>query len=148
MIRRQAPRFRLLLAGPHYFLANPFIGALAFTVHAVKFLHQNDIVHRDIKPENVLLDSDGRHSDPLSWKVKLCDFGGACFGGTRSPPSKMFLPDELNLVVFLLSFFQGRTLRRSRGRRVVYGRHLVCDGHRKSAVDERRKGDIGSSRRG
>ena len=39
-------------------------------MHAVQYLHENQIVHRDIKPENLVLD---RRADV----AKLCDFGMA-----------------------------------------------------------------------
>jgi serine/threonine protein kinase len=38
-------------------------------VHAVKYLHDNNIAHRDIKPENVVINEDN--------VAKLCDFGMA-----------------------------------------------------------------------
>lgn len=39
-------------------------------LHAVKVLHDKNIVHRDIKPENIMVEGDG---------VKLIDLGLACF---------------------------------------------------------------------
>jgi len=46
-------------------------------VRAVDHLHQLGIAHRDIKPENFLLG--GREGDPLASRLRLCDFGLACY---------------------------------------------------------------------
>lgn len=41
-------------------------------IQGLSHLHSIGMLHRDIKPENLLLNADGR--------VKIADFGGACFG--------------------------------------------------------------------
>jgi len=49
--------------------------------HALKYLHDRDIVHRDIKPENFLVE-DSADSDQIS--VKMGDFGLAKFLGEKT----------------------------------------------------------------
>lgn len=40
--------------------------------HAMKYMHQQDILHRDLKPENILIDD--------NYYPKICDFGlSRCF---------------------------------------------------------------------
>ncbi|CAG9332544.1 unnamed protein product [Blepharisma stoltei] len=45
----------------------------------LEFLHSKKIMHRDLKPENILI-------DPITMKVKLCDFGSAKKQNGKSAP--------------------------------------------------------------
>ena len=53
-------------------------------LHAISYLHDNDIVHRDIKPENVLLASSDDDGD-VGNNVRLIDLGLSRKHGTDEP---------------------------------------------------------------
>lgn len=53
--------------------ASTFVSML----RALDHLHQLGIAHRDVKPENFLLG--GSEGEPLAERVRLCDFGLACY---------------------------------------------------------------------
>ncbi|EUC60277.1 STE/Ste20/YSK kinase [Rhizoctonia solani AG-3 Rhs1AP] len=58
----------LAKAAPNNSIEERFTGIIMREVlHALAFLHRNNVIHRDLKAANVLISSDGR--------VMLCDFG-------------------------------------------------------------------------
>ncbi|CAG9331771.1 unnamed protein product [Blepharisma stoltei] len=48
-------------------------------LQGLQFIHGKNILHRDLKPENVLI-------DPITMKVKLCDFGSAKIQTDKNTP--------------------------------------------------------------
>jgi calcium-dependent protein kinase len=51
---------------------------------ALNYMHQNGIMHRDIKAENILMES----KDPEDLRLKVTDFGFACFYTKGGPASQ------------------------------------------------------------
>ncbi|XP_021752603.1 phosphoenolpyruvate carboxylase kinase 1-like [Chenopodium quinoa] len=57
----------------HHRIPEPESRSIIFSLlHAILHCHQNGVVHRDIKPDNILF-------DPVTKRVKLCDFGSSGF---------------------------------------------------------------------